>query len=108
DMANAGNYKLNGFALREVTTIGGTYNFLDVPLFYAGLDLAVVYTPIPTFAFDSTIGGAKPSSVQAVLEPRLGGRFGKVSPSIGYIAPLGGRLSGANDGGVRLRVDAFF
>jgi hypothetical protein len=108
DPANPGNYKLNSFALREVTTVGGSYNFLDVPVIFAGLDLAVVWTPISTFVFDAASGGAKPSAVQAVLEPRIGARFGKMSPSIGYIAPLGGRLSEANDGGVRLRVDAFF
>jgi PST family polysaccharide transporter len=38
----------------------------------------------------------------------IGARFGAVSPSVGYIAPLGGRLGGADDGGVRLNVSAFF
>ena len=46
-----------------------------------------------------------PSSVQAVLEPKVGARFGKVAPSVGYIAPLGGPLGGGDIGGVRLRVD---
>jgi hypothetical protein len=108
DPPNAGTYKLNAFALREVTTIGGSYNFLSSPLIYAGLDLAVIWTPIQTFVFDAESGAAKPSTVQAVLEPRVGARFGVVSPSIGYIAPLGGRLGGADDGGVRLNVSASF
>lgn len=108
DTANPGVYKINAFALREVTTLGGSYNFLSSPLVYAGLDLAIVWTPIQTFVFNATPASATPTTVQAVLEPRVGARFGAISPSIGYIAPLGGRLGGASDGGVRLRVDAFF
>ena len=106
---NPGTYKLNSFALREVTTLGGSYNFLANPLIYAGLDLSFVWTPIETFVFDAEgDSDAKPTSLQAVLEPRLGARFGKISPSLGYIAPLGGRLGDASVGGIRLRVDALF
>ena len=108
DPANPGTYKINAFAMREVTTLGGSYNFLSDPLIYAGLDLAIIWTPIQSFVFNADPASAKPTTIQAVLEPRVGARFGAVSPSIGYIAPLGGRLGGADDGGVRLRVDAFF
>jgi hypothetical protein len=108
DQANPGNYKINAFAMREVTTLGGSYNFLSNPLIYAGLDLAIIWSPIQSFVFNATPAAAKPTTVQAVLEPRIGARFGAISPSVGYIAPLGGRLGGADDGGVRLRVDAFF
>ncbi len=108
DGANPGNYKINAFAMREVTTLGGSYNFLSSPLLYAGLDLAVIWSPIQSFVFNATPAAATPSTVQAVLEPRIGARFGAISPSVGYIAPLGGRLGGADDGGVRLRIDAFF
>lgn len=105
DVPDSGSYKLNSFALREVTTLGGTYNFLDKPLIYAGLDFALVWTPIETYEFESTQDVTPPSSVQAVLEPKVGARFGKVAPSVGYVAPLGGRLGGGDIGGVRLRVD---
>jgi hypothetical protein len=105
DPPDSGSYKLNAFALREVTTIGGTYNFLDKPLIYAGLDFALIWTPIETFEFESSQDVTAPSSVQAVLEPKVGARFGKVAPSVGYIAPLGGRLGSGDIGGVRLRVD---
>lgn len=110
DPAYPGKYKINGFAMREVTTLGASYNFLDEPMhMYAGLDLAVIWTPLQTFVFDSANGNSgRPTTVQAVLEPRIGARFGRVAPSLGYIAPLGGRLGDAGDGGVRLRVDAFF
>jgi hypothetical protein len=104
-LADAGSYEINGFALREVTTLGGTYNILDNPLLYAGLDFALVWTPIETYEFVSAQDVTPPSSVQAVLEPRVGARFGKVAPSLGYIAPLGGRLGDGDVGGVRVRVD---
>jgi hypothetical protein len=105
DPPGAGTFKINSFALREVTTLGGTYNFLDKPVLYAGLDFALIWTPIETFEFESANDVNAPSSVQAVLEPKVGARFGKVAPSVGYIAPLGGRLGGGDIGGVRLRVD---
>lgn len=105
DPPGAGTFKINSFALREVTTLGGTYNFLDKPIIYAGLDFSVIWTPIETFEFESVNDVNGPSSVQAVLEPKVGARFGKVAPSVGYIAPLGGRLGGGDVGGVRLRVD---
>lgn len=103
--ADTGSFEINSFALREVTTLGGTYNILDKPLIYAGLDFALVWTPIETFEFVSSQDVTPPSSVQAVLEPRVGARFGKVAPSLGYIAPLGGRLGDGDIGGIRLRVD---
>ncbi len=108
DPANPGEYEINAFALSEVTTLGGSYNFLSNPLVYAGLDLAIVWSPIQTFVFNAAPATETPSTVQAVVEPRVGARFGAISPSVGYIAPLGGRLGEADDGGVRLRVDALF
>jgi hypothetical protein len=108
DMSGAGTYKLNAFAMREVTTLGGTYNLLDKPLLYAGLDFALIWTPIKTFEFESSQNVTTPSAFQAVLEPKVGARFGKVSPNIGYVAPLGGRLGHSGVGGVRLHVDVYF
>lgn len=103
-----GTYQRNAFALREVTTLGASYNFLDNPLLYAGVDLAVIWTPIATFDFDPIANVNQPSTLQAVLEPKLGARFGAISPSVGYIAPLGGRLGDAGNGGIRLHVSAAF
>lgn len=99
-----GEYKINAFALREVTTIGGTYNFLDSPIFWGGLDLALIWTPLETFDYDA-VNPATPTSIQAVLEPRLGARFSRFEPSVGYIAPLGGRLGSAGVGGIRLNLN---
>jgi hypothetical protein len=105
DPPMAGTYARNAFALREVTTVGGTYNFLDAPLVYAGLDFSVVWSPIHTFDFDATGGDPEPTSLQAVIEPKVGARFGVVAPSVGYIAPLGGRLGRGDVGGIRLHLD---
>jgi hypothetical protein len=108
DPTGTGTYKLNAFAMREVTTLGGSYNFLDKPTLYGGLDFALVWTPIQTFKFTSTQNVTEPSSVQAILEPKIGARFGAVSPNVSYMAPLGGRLGHTGIGGVRLHVDAYF
>ncbi len=103
-----GTYKLNSVALREVTSLGGSYNFLDSPIVYGGLDFALVWTAIDTFEFESSQNATPPSPVQAVLEPRLGARFGKISPNVSYIAPLGGSLGDSGIGGIRLHVDVAF
>jgi len=105
-----GTYSIPGFALREITRLGATYTFLDEPMhMYAGLDFSVVWTPMQTFLFNRASGNDdRPTTVQAVLEPRLGARFGRLEPSLGYIAPIGGRLGDASVGGVRLRVDGYF
>jgi len=108
DPSGTGTYKLNALALREVTSLGGSYNFLDKPLFYGGLDFALVWTPLQPFKFTSTQNVTEPSSVQAILEPKIGARFGAVAPSVSYMAPLGGRLGHTGIGGVRLHVDAYF
>jgi hypothetical protein len=103
-----GTYERSGFALREVTTLGGSYNFLNKPLLYGGLDFSLIWTPIHTFDFDAGGNVTRPSAFQAVLEPKVGARFGAVSPSVGYILPLGGRLGDAGNGGIRLHVSAAF
>jgi hypothetical protein len=108
DPSGTGTYKLRGFAMREITSFGGSYNFLDKPLFYGGLDFALVWTPIQSFKFTSTQNVTEPSSVQPILEPKIGARFGAVAPSLSYMAPLGGRLGHTGIGGVRLHVDAYF
>ena len=108
DPSMTGTYKVNGFALREITTLGGSYNFLDSPLLYGGLDFSLVWTPLQTFEFNSTQNVTEPSSVQAILEPKVGARFGLVSPNVSYIAPLGGRLGTTGIGGLRLNVNAYF
>ena len=43
--------------------------------------------------------------MQAVLEPKLAVRFKYLTPSVGYIAPPGGRLGDGGVGGVRLRLE---
>ena len=108
DPDGAGTYKINGFALREVTSLGGSYNFLDDPVVYAGLDFALVWSAIHTVEFESSQNATPPSRLQAVLEPRVGARFGIVSPSVSYVAPPGGRLGEAGVGGIRLHVDVAF
>ncbi len=105
DPPGSGTYVVNSFAMREVTVLGASYNFFDKPTLYGGLDFALAWTPIETFDFEPTAETNEPSKLQAVLEPKVGVRFPKFTPSIGYIAPLGGRLGGGDVGGVRLHLD---
>lgn len=100
-----GHYVVNSFAMRQVTLLGGSYNFIDQPRFYGGLDLGLIWTPIETFDFEPTDETNKPSAFQAVLEPKLAVRFKYLTPSVGYIAPLGGRLGSGGVGGVRLKLE---
>lgn len=104
---DVGVHEANGFALREVTVLGGTYNFLDSPVFWGGLDFSVVYNPIQPYDFEPVVETNKPSTLQAVLEPRVGVRFKHFEPSLGYVAPLGGRLGDAGVGGVRLHLHVY-
>jgi hypothetical protein len=106
--ATLGTYKIRGFGMREVTTVGASYNILDKPLLYAGLDFSVIWTPIQGVDFDPLADVNRPSALQAVLEPKVGARFGAISPSVGYILPLGGRLGSGGNGGIRLLVSAAF
>jgi hypothetical protein len=100
-----GTYESNSVALREVTTLGGSYDFLSDPRVYASLELAVVWSPIDAVEFAHTAAVTLPSRLQAVLLPRVGARFGRISPSVGYVAPLGGHLGGAGVGGLDLHLD---
>ena len=54
------------------------------------------------------MGATPPTRLQVVFEPRLGARFGKVSPSIGYIFPIGGRLADSSTSGLELHCDFAF
>jgi hypothetical protein len=95
-----------GVALRNVTTAAMTYEFLEKPALFAGLDLSLVYYPIPAVDLESASTG--PSPLQLVFEPRVGARFGKITPGASYVLPIGGQLADAGVGGLRLHVDVAF
>jgi hypothetical protein len=101
-----GTLTIPGVALRNVTTLGLSYEFLEKPALFAGVDGSLVFYPIPSVDFESTSTG--PSSFQVVFEPKVGARFGKFTPSVSYVLPIGGQLADAGVGGLRLHADLAF
>jgi hypothetical protein len=102
-----GTVALNSVALRSVTGAGVSYEFLQSPRLFAGLDVWAVVYAIEPVEFEPA-GGSGPNRFQFVGEPRLGAVFGPLKPSIGYIKPLGGRLGDADAQGIRIRAEVGF
>jgi len=101
-------YELKTLAIRNVTSAGVSYEFLPRPKVFGALDTWLAYNAINAVEFDSKMNATPPTRFQFVFEPRVGARFGKVSPSVGYIFPIGGRLADAGTSGLHLRCDFAF
>ena len=101
-------YELKTLSLRSVTSGGISYEFLPRPRVFGALDGWLAYNAINAVEFTSKMGATPPTRFQFVLEPRVGAHFGKVSPSVGYIFPIGGRLADAGTSGLELRCDFAF
>jgi hypothetical protein len=101
-------YELKPLSLRSVTSGGISYEFLPRPRVFGALDAWLAYNPIHALEFESKMGATPPTRFQFVFEPRIGAHFGKISPSIGYIFPIGGRLADAGTSGLHLRCDFAF
>ncbi|HET7545519.1 MAG TPA: hypothetical protein VFK05_36880 [Polyangiaceae bacterium] len=101
-------YELKPVTIRSVTSGGVSYEFLPRPRVFAALDAWLAYNAINAFEYTSKAGATPPTRFQFVFEPRVGARFGKVSPSIGYIFPIGGRLADAGTSGLELHCDFAF
>ncbi|MGC4090322.1 MAG: hypothetical protein QM756_21075 [Polyangiaceae bacterium] len=93
--------KNNRVAIRNVTDVGFSYSFSEK--FWAGLDLWTAFNILEPQTYDSP--ATPPPFYQFVAEPKLGLRLGKVRPSLGFIAPLGGRLADSGIYGAHLRLD---
>jgi hypothetical protein len=100
--------KLKPVSFRNVTSAGIAYQFLDKPALYGALDSWTVINAVNALEYTSPTGAAGPTRFQVVFEPRVGGRFGKVSPSLGYVFPIGGRLADASISGLELHCDIAF
>jgi hypothetical protein len=104
----AGTFELKSVTFRNVTSAGIAYRFLDKPNLFGALDSWVVYNAIQPVEFTSSGGASGPTRFQVVFEPRVGARFGKLSPSVGYIFPIGGRLADSSASGLELHCDVAF
>ncbi|MEP7052091.1 MAG: hypothetical protein ABJB12_17130 [Pseudomonadota bacterium] len=105
---NTGTYALKPVTFRNVTSAGLAYRFLDKPMLTGALDSWIAYNAINAEEFTSTEGAAGPARIQVVFEPHLSARFGKISPSLGYIFPIGGRLADSSTSGLELHCDVAF
>ncbi|HEX3773139.1 MAG TPA: hypothetical protein VHV51_01680 [Polyangiaceae bacterium] len=103
-----GSYQLKSVMFRNVTSAGIGYQVLDKPALTLALDSWVVTNAVDNVAFNSNDNVTNPSPIQVVFEPRLGARFGKISPSLGYIFPIGGRLADNHISGLELHCDVGF
>lgn len=103
-----GSYELKSVTFRNVTSAGLAYRFWQRPNLFAALDTWVVYNAINAVEYTSNSGVSGPTRLQFVFEPRLAARFGKISPSVGYIFPIGGRLADNSTSGLELHCDVAF
>lgn len=98
-----GTIEENGFAMWALLGGSVSYEILTRKLFGA-LAMWATYEIAHDFTWE---GGNPPTPFQFVIEPRVLMQFGKVVPSLGFVAPLGGQLGG-NIYGLRLHVDVVF
>jgi hypothetical protein len=98
-----GRLELNSVSLRNVTLVGVRYDLTNKPVLWIGADLWAVYNPLEPIEFESS--ATPPSPFQFVAEPRVGAAFGKLRPSLGFVYPIGGRLSDSGIMGFRLHID---
>ena len=104
----AGTLELKSLTFRNVTSAGIGYQFLAKPVLFGALDSWVAYSAINTVEFNSNQNATPPARIQVAFEPRVGARFGKISPSLGYIFPIGGRLADNGTSGLELHCDVAF
>ena len=105
---DSGTLKIPAVALRNVTTAGVKWEFLPKPALFVGLDGSLVFYPLPAVDYEPVTNPTGPSPFQVVFEPRVGAKFGKITPTASYVLPIGGQLADAGVGGVRLHVDVAF
>lgn len=108
DPSGAGSYELKSVTFRNVTSAGIAYQFLAKPELFGALDTWFAYNAINAVEFNSRQGASSPTRIQVVFEPRIGARFGKISPSVGYVFPIGGRLADNSTSGLELHCDVAF
>ena len=104
----SGTYELKSVSFRNVTSGGIAYRVLEKPQLFLALDSWFAISAINPIEYESDQGAAKPTRFQMVFEPRVGARFGKITPSVGYIFPIGGRLADSSISGLELHCDVAF
>ncbi|MEO7036296.1 MAG: hypothetical protein ABI548_20295 [Polyangiaceae bacterium] len=108
EVDGTGSYELKSLTFRNVTSAGVAYRLWEKPALSAGVDSWIAYNAINAEEFTSSAGASGPTRIQVVFEPHLVARFGKISPSLGYIFPIGGRLADNTTSGLELHCDVAF
>jgi hypothetical protein len=103
-----GSYELKSVTFRNVTSAGVGYQFWDKPKLFGGFDSWIAYSAVNAVEFNSNSGVSGPTRIQVVFEPHVSGRFGKLTPSVGYVFPIGGRLADNSTSGLDLHCDVAF
>jgi hypothetical protein len=103
-----GSLELKSVTLRNVTSAGVAYRFLDKPGLFGALDSWLAYNAVNAVEYTSNAGASGPTRFQVVFEPRVGARVGKLTPSVGYVFPIGGRLADNSTSGLELHCDVTF
>lgn len=85
--------------------LGGNATYEVFSHFHAGLWAWARYGFTDAVEYNSS--AESPTRLQIVLEPRVLAQFGRVVPSIGFVAPIGGPLGG-DIYGLRVHVDVIF
>ena len=104
----SGSNELKPVTFRDVLSGGIAYRFLEKPNLFGALDSWIAYNGIYANEFVSKSDATGPTRFQFVFEPRVGARFDKISPSLGYIFPIGGRLADNSTSGLELHCDVAF
>lgn len=108
DQPPEGSWSQSGLSFRHVTGGGVNWHFLESPALALGLDSWLVWSALDPIEFDSDVDASRATRFQFVAEPRFQATFGPITPSVGYLFMVGGRLGDASVKGVRLRADLEF
>jgi hypothetical protein len=101
--ADGGTYTLNGLAV--IGVLGGDAAYEVLSHAFVGMRAWLAWNAIRPYDFESD--ATEPSPFQFVLEPRLFAHFGIVTPSAGFLIPIGGELGG-NMNAFRIHVSLDF
>jgi hypothetical protein len=88
-----------------VAFLGGDAAYRVVGKVYGGTRAWLVGRLSEPYDFESS--ATPPTPFQFVLEPRIFAKFGIITPSLGFLIPIGGQLGGEING-IRLHVNAEF
>jgi hypothetical protein len=101
--ADGGTYTLSSVGI--IGFLGGDAAYDLLGKKYVGLRAWLAWRMSEPYDFESS--ATPPTPFQFVIEPRIFAKFGIITPSLGFLVPIGGQLGGEING-IRLHVNAEF